>query len=374
MGLTKGNNMANFGTYFLKNFSPNFTNTFNTSYRYGLSKQEEERKKREELKAQQEQQGILSQLSSGMNSQIVPPKMNAQGTGFDVQPQGLNQQQLTNLIGSASDDTLQRYKLLRELNAPKEKKYSPPILKKDKPTIWQWNETDKKLEDTGQPNPFYEEQLLEGSEFVPATSIKGLEKWKGYTVERKVWTDKDGNIVKYGGVGNPIKPTYKEHKDKKVYSLSNYKEKTGVFAKREADLNSKITKYKLENIIDIDAYNKGEEKIGTYGNAINKAYDKEEIAFYNDMIPDARNYVNKHFYQPLKESGVPEESVYSDRQGIYQDYVADLIDNYKEGNIDIDLNNYEIPEGVDPATFAKDVEAEVFKSALLWGKLKLRRL
>lgn len=57
--------MANFGTYFLKNFSPNFANTFNTSYRYGLSQQEEERKRREELKAQQEQQSILSQLMTG---------------------------------------------------------------------------------------------------------------------------------------------------------------------------------------------------------------------------------------------------------------------------------------------------------------------
>lgn len=357
-----------FGTQFLRGFFPASQQSYAYAERNRMMREEEERKKNEQLKAQQEQQGILSQLMTG-----TKPTLNYAGKYAPLLQQDvpINDNQKFGLYSKLTPQNQNAYEYWQKQNAPD---YNAPILQKDNKTIVRWNNKTGQLEDTGQPNPFYEEQLLEGSEFVPATSIKGLEKWKGYTVERKVWTDKDGNIVKYGGVGNPIKPTYKEHKGKKVYSLSNYQEKTGVFAKREADLNSKITKYKSENIIDIDAYNKGEEKIGTYGNAINKAYDKEEIAFYNDMIPDARNYVNKHFYQPLKESGMPEESVYSDRQGIYQDYEADLIDNYKEGNIDIDLNNYEIPEGVDPATFAKDVEAEVFKSALLWGKLKLRRL
>ena len=265
------------------------------------------------------------------------------------------------------------YEYYKKQNEPNE--YLSPNLGKF-PTIHVWNKTTQRLEDTGQPDPSYEEPLIEGSEWMPASNVKGLERWKGYDVEQKVWTDKDGNIVRRGQFGNPTKPTYSQNGDggNKVYDLSAYKEKLGIYDKREADLNSKIEKYKAEKINDIDAYNKGLEKVGTYGNAINKAYDKEEIALYNDLLPEAKQYINENFYQPLKESGATSDVAYQDRQGILKDYVADLTDDYKNGNIKVNINNYKVPEGVSQEEYARDVEAEVFRSALLWGKLKFRRL
>lgn len=365
----------NFGSNFLRGFQPNFANMFNTSYRTSAIEDERERERQEKLRAQQEQASILSQLFKGTKS--VPifenrqvPLMDA-GQSFINKEVPLSPQEKFDLRAKLSISNALSF--LDSQNKPNE--YLAPNLGKF-PTIHVWNKTTQKLEDTGQPDPYYEEPLIESSEWIPASNVKGLERWKGYDVEQKVWIDKDGNVVKRGQFGNPIKPTYSQNRDgsNKVYDLSAYKEKIGVYEKREAELNSKIEKYKSERINDIDAYNKGLEKIGVYGNAINKAYDKEEIAFYNDLLPEAKQYINENFYQPLKESGITSDVAYQDRQGIFNDYVADLIDDYKKGKIKVNIKNYKVPEGVSQEKYAREVEAEIFRSALLWGKLKFRRL
>lgn len=185
MGLTKGNNMANFGTYFLKNFSPNFSNTFNTSYRYGLSKQEEERKKREELKAQQEQQGLLSQLMTG-----TKPTLNYAGKYAPLLQQDvpLTSQDKYGLVSRASDDTLQRYKFLQP--TPQETVKVGSSLYLENPKI--------KGMPMGDPI-FTEKQPTTKEDFVKAEEIKGLEGFKDYLVNRTVTTNPDGTeTVKYG--------------------------------------------------------------------------------------------------------------------------------------------------------------------------------
>lgn len=80
--------MANIGKYFLQGFQPNFANNFNTSYRYGLAKDEEEKRKQAELQAQldqqRQQQSILAQITrSSINPpQLVNGKYESQGVSY----------------------------------------------------------------------------------------------------------------------------------------------------------------------------------------------------------------------------------------------------------------------------------------------------
>lgn len=109
--------MANdFGSNFLRGFQPNFANNFDTSFRYGLNQKEQERQRKEQEKAQQEQMGILNQLVSG---KLQSGSYRGKFAPLDM---SLNQQDQTNLVGRASDDTLQRYKILSEMNTPKMQK------------------------------------------------------------------------------------------------------------------------------------------------------------------------------------------------------------------------------------------------------------
>ena len=184
--------MGNFGSNFLRGFQPTFARSFDTSFKYGIDQQEEECKRKEMLKAEQEQQGILSQLIAGQSSQIVPPKMNAQGTGFDVQPQDMSLQEQSGLIGKADNNTLQRYKLIRELNAPKEDEYYAPRYDKDSPTIHRYNITKARDEDTGQPNPNYKPEIDPEFETVQANTVKGYE---NYPSDYKIKFTKKGDVV-----------------------------------------------------------------------------------------------------------------------------------------------------------------------------------
>lgn len=112
--------MANFGTYFLKNFSPNFANTFNTSYRYGLSQQEEERQRREQLKAQQEQQGILSQLMTGTKPTLSYAGKYAPLLQQDVP---LNDNQKFGLYSKLTPQNQNAYEYWQKQNEPKKVEY-----------------------------------------------------------------------------------------------------------------------------------------------------------------------------------------------------------------------------------------------------------
>lgn len=358
--------MANFGDYFLQgyrsSFNPTFQNVLSGIQRKKLLKEQEEK----EIIKQQQQQDILSKLVQGGITQktMTPPTFT--GTGFlpsqvDEKFTPYDKNKLAELVGSADYQTLSKYNTIQSLLTPKQKKYTHLIY--DQPDgIYGFSQEDNRFEKIQEENPFYEEPLIEGSDFVDATKVKGLEKWKGYTVEEKVWRDKNGEIVKRSGqYNNPMKPAYKTGKNsKKIYDIDAYKEKLAKYTSRESDLFKKIEKYKSDT---------GGAPIGSYGNAINKAYDKEEISFFNEMIPDAKEWVNKNYYDNFKDG-----DEYSNRDAIYEEYTKGLTEDYENGDLDINLNNYEKPEGVSDKEWERELQAQVYRSALLWGKLKFRRL
>ena len=112
----------NFGSNFLRGFQPNFANMFGTSYRMAGVQDERERQRQEALKAQQEQQGIMQQFMRGTQSQIVPPKMNAQGTGFENQSQDLTPEQKFGLYSKMTPANQNAVEYWLKQNAPKQQK------------------------------------------------------------------------------------------------------------------------------------------------------------------------------------------------------------------------------------------------------------
>lgn len=99
---------------FSEAFNPYIQNTANLLSRHFMQSGEDERAKAEQLKYQQEQAGILNQLvAGGKRGKIDSLSM---GTiPFSPQEQ-------TGLISQADDNTLQRYKLISEMNKPKTQK------------------------------------------------------------------------------------------------------------------------------------------------------------------------------------------------------------------------------------------------------------
>ena len=229
--------MGNFGSNFLRGFQPTFARSFDTSFKYGIDQQEEERKRKEMLKAEQEQQGILSQLIAGQSSQIVPPKMNAQGTGFDVQPQDMSLQEQFGMYSKLTPQHQNAYEYWRELNAPKEDEYYAPNLGK-LPTIQRYNKTKGRLEDTGQKDPFFTPEEPEAYEYIPANKIEGLEDYpKDYKMEIKKEGDKE---VSRRGPFSPTQQKIDININQAYTQLSDYSRNTLDSYVKEIDNYNKI--------------------------------------------------------------------------------------------------------------------------------------
>lgn len=64
--------MGNFGSNFLRGFGGTFPRTFDTSFRYGLQKQEDEAVKQKALEYDKKQQDILSTLIKGRTLTVIP--------------------------------------------------------------------------------------------------------------------------------------------------------------------------------------------------------------------------------------------------------------------------------------------------------------
>lgn len=168
----------NAGQRFLQGFQPNFANMFDMGFKTDQIVKERQRQEQEKLKAQQEQQGILEQLTNG---KLQGGSYRGKFAPLDM---SLNLQDQTNLISRADDNTLQRYKLISEMNKPQSDEYLAPVLDKDLKTIHRYNKTKGVFEDTQQLNPLYKEDVPTSFEVVKANTIKGYENYPDdYTVQ-----------------------------------------------------------------------------------------------------------------------------------------------------------------------------------------------
>lgn len=181
--------MANFGSYFLRNFSPNFANTFNTSYRHGLDQQEEERKRQELLKQQQKQQGVLSQLIGGNK---IDASYRGMYSPLDVTQTPLNSNEKFWLYSQLNPTNQNAYEYWQKQNEPQKKDYYQFDNKLYEKSPDGSIDINKPIA-TKQDNVAIEQ-------FVPAETVKGLEGFKGY----KVKVTKKGDQIQYG---QPFKRT-----------------------------------------------------------------------------------------------------------------------------------------------------------------------
>ena len=315
--------MGNFGSEFLKGYRPSFDNAFNTSFRYGLDQQEEERKRKEMLKAEQEQQGILSQLIAGQSSQIVPPKMNAQGTGFDVQPQDMSLQEQFGMYSKLTPQHQNAYEYWRELNAPKEIKKAE--------IFTDANGNKRKYKFDPQSNSLIPDMSNEGiisaKEETPKARWSGLiepegdkaKKMIGYenpnadpndpttrNVEGKLWTITDFQVLDfYEKVTNPNNPN-----DIYIKMSKGLKSSLDEFSKEQRNLNS-IVESGFGNSIT-----KSEDGVEmTYRKKLNTHNKIFSTAIDNSMSPSAMNWYKEEYNKVSgdKIRGNPHPENYYDR-------------------------------------------------------------
>ena len=314
----------NFGSNFLKSFQPTFARSFNTSYRYGLDQQEEERKRKEELKAQKEQQGILSQLMRGTKN--IPIGKRVSQVPLTKEEQFLDYSKL-------SPQNQNAYEWWKKQNAPKQDEYYAPNLSKDLPTIGRWNKTKGTWEDTGQPNPLYKEDIPSTFEVVPANSIKGYENYpKDYTVQL---TKKGDEIISQspprsprqisvnintGEEYNKLETNTKKFLDNKVEELNN--------------LRALLTHAPNENG-DYRIY----DKLGQW-TGINLKPEQVQKAI-NDKNAVLGNFISGNFGQAIidykrlkiqaetdpKIQGKPMSQKASLWNSVYKEYIKDLKDD-----------------------------------------------
>lgn len=171
---------------FSEAFNPYIQNTANLLSRHFMQSGEDERAKAEQLKYQQEQAGILNQLVAGGKR----GKIDSLSMGTIP----FSQQEQTGLISQADDNTLQRYKILSEMDKPKDIQQG---------TVKVGNKFYKEssqYKNLPEGNVLWEEPTAKITEdFVDAGSIEGLEQFKDYKVNRIVTENPDGTkTVKYG--------------------------------------------------------------------------------------------------------------------------------------------------------------------------------
>ena len=167
---------------FAEAFAPGIRGAANILSQSILDNAENERKKNEALKAQQEQQNILAQITRGsINApKLVDGKFIPQGVSYP------NQNDLT-LQSQLSGQNYGIFQDWQKQNAPEEDEYYAPDFNKSSPTIRQWNKDKRRFEDTGQPNPYYEEPKIK-PDFIE-TNYNGNKQ-----IRREFYKQSDGTV------------------------------------------------------------------------------------------------------------------------------------------------------------------------------------
>ena len=298
--------------------NPYIQNTANLLSRHFMQKGEEERKRKEMLKAEQEQQGIMSQITRGS---INPPKL----VNGKFEPQGVSYPNAGdfNLRAGLTADNRNLMKYWDELNAPKEIKKAE--------IFTDANGNKRKYKFDPQSNSLIPDMSNEGiisaKEETPKARWSGLiepegdkaKKMIGYenpnadpndpttrNVEGKLWTITDFQVLDfYEKVTNPNNPN-----DIYIKMSKGLKSSLDEFSKEQRNLNS-IVESGFGNSIT-----KSEDGVEmTYRKKLNTHNKIFSTAIDNSMSPSAMNWYKEEYNKVSvdKIRGNPHPENYYDR-------------------------------------------------------------
>lgn len=347
----------NFGSYFLRGFGQTFNPTFQNvmdnllqEKRQKAIMDEQNRREAEKLQREQGQRGIATNLIKGGESLNVPAGLMPQ---LPAGIQGFNQytpDQSVSQLGKLDMGGLQYYNALNKLLTPKAPTKAPTISAGGNLYGYKLNPETQQLEvDTENPLVKAPKKIL--------TTQSG---WGQNGEKRTVITYDDGTQreVTSGGFVRTINA------------------QGGVSEKFDLNL------YRVAENQTESGYNKIKKEMIDYPEMMQTTNDKmgqEESIFYNTMLPSARQYIDVNYYNTLKSKNLPPDFEYSRRTDLSKNFISSVTEDYKDGtlnagNFKIDFTNYPKPKNVEADEWHRQVEAEVYKSILLWSKLKFDRL
>jgi len=307
--------MANFGDFFLRGANSTFPQTFGRTFQFGLDQQEEQRKRNELLKAQQEQQGIMSQIIGGQK--VTGASYRGQYAPLDVQTAPMTTEDKFNLYSRLSPTNQNAIEYYNKLTAPKQVKYK------------EWNGNQYLENPDGSVDwtkPVAEKPDTQTSfEVVKANTIKGYENYPNdYTVQL---TKKNNEIV-----GQSVPHTFKQ-------------QKINIETGEKEDKLDPIAKSFLEDKVKELNGLRGLLSHAPDDNGKYKIYDKlgQPVAYYTpDEVRKAIDNKNAELDNYLKSNGgqaMDDYSYYKEHLGgkpeslwgtIYKNYIKDKNDK-KDG-------------------------------------------
>lgn len=346
--------MPNFGSNFLRGFGTTFPNTFNTSFRYGLQQQEDEAVKQKALEYDKKQQDILSTLIKGSTPLEV--------RGVRLQ-RPLSQDEIWQGYAKLSPQNQNTFEFITKQREAELKKNEPdyyaPQLGKA-PTIKLFNKKTNRLEDTGQPDPFYKEEEIKPT-FVEKGYVGNKE------VRREFYKQPDGTYKTVDIPTGFLKET-KEGKDTFYLNPQDFKKKLSLYEAKYASLKVKIQA--LNNLKGNDAVAKA--------NQINKDMDVLEQEFYDELLPEAEGEINKYYTEIKKRVGgdIPTDFEYTNREKLREGFKSDITAKYKSGGLVGDLSYIKDYKGMQPdqqRQLREEINGQNLRSLLLWADLKFHR-
>ena len=366
--------MSNQGLGFEEGFSPYLKSIADILskgiYDKGVLQQKENQRLLEEDKQKKMQQTALNIVKGGqpitnsVTGQEIPQRQTITAPGQigsvnTFKPYTV--QEKLDKLGQLDTKGLTYYNALNKLLTPKKVNYD--YLKFNRPEgIYGFNNDTNKMEQIQAGNPFYKSQPIK-----PLNTVTGYRKEDNQKTTRKFYSPEDAKTLGLPeGQNYQDIPTgfYKDPKTKETkFNLDKYK----------TFLQSEETKYSQINKTISDYVNKGIPNQGLRELA-NQQLDQQESTFYQGMMPDAKDYIDKNYYDELKNSNPPDTYEYTDRAGLKKDVLEGAKEDFINGKIQVDMSNYPAPPGMDSNEWENEIKAQTYKSILLWAKLKFDRI
>jgi hypothetical protein len=338
----------------------------------------------------------------------APPQLDMRTGQFTERPKDITRtvQLLNNLPAGTRN-------IVQDLLKPEEKPDKFSYLKFTEPdAIYGFSEKQQKMVKMQDDNPFFELNIE------PITTERFFRKSDNQKVFRKYYSEEDARKL---GLPEGINYTelelghYKRAtgggEEKEVIDLDKNKQFTQKYSTKHRQLNIEAQKYydlfatdeqrdiaqlKSQGLTDaevakqLDISKGSAEEVSESPNLqlkelINQKADQQEIEFFNGMIPPAREYVNREYYNQLKGTDAPENFEYTERVGLQEDFIQDVTEDYQDGELNsgdfkINISDYPIPKDengnpkMSKEEWKREIEAQTYNSILLWAKLKFDRL
>ena len=329
----------NFSSNFLQGFGQMFPRTFDTSYRHGLKKQDDETKKQEALMYQKGQQDIFGQLVDS----------------------SISRNKATELVGQADPKTLQRVNFVKGLL---EKPDSFTNFKFDREEgIYGYSKKENKFSLVQAGNPFFtpkeEKPVYEGLGYVGQKQVK-----------RKIFKNADGTQRAEDVYTGFFKEKVKGKEVEKL-DLSFYKKNLSLYEAKKAN---QITKIGVLNKLPADdptVFGKKEE--------INKDFDVMEQELAMDLTPEAQGEINKYYTKIKQKIGgdIPQNFEYKNGKQLKQAFLEGVTKKYLAKTLDGDLSYVKDYEKMSPEQqleLQEEMNRQIFRSLKIWADLKFDRL